>query len=117
MVKTKEFHLGDVLTLATGFNVSSSEKGVSELAGFLTGNYNWSNYRTVATANQCQQRLIRQFPQFNSPEMECALIDLSARLREANELKLAWVVAMRWLQEQIPKYGEYITVESMVEQK
>lgn len=117
MARTREFHLGDVLTLATGFNVSSSPEGVSELAGFLTGNHNWPNYRTVATAVQCRQLLIKQFPQFDSPEMECALADLSARLQEANELKSAWVIVIRWLQEQIVKYGEYVTVESMVEKK
>ena len=112
--KTKRFHLCDVLTLATHYNVSVSEKGLKELVSFLTGKKNWPNRRWPALAHQCRHCLIKQFPQFNSPEMECALEDFSARLSEINGFIQAWIVTGRWLNEQIAKYGEYVVVESMV---
>lgn len=114
MAQTREFHLGDVLTLITNHNVSLNKQGSWELISFLTGNKEWLKSRRSATANSCRQYLIKKFPQFDSPEMKRAMEDLLRQIQQADTLTQRWTVTCSWVVKQAAKYGEYITVESMV---
>jgi len=119
-MRTKEFHLGDVLSIIINRSVTvnrsvwTEENRVRTLVGFLTGKDDWYQHRPMATAHKCRLYLVEKFPQFSTPEMEGAVEDLDKEVEAANGGERAEVVVACWLEKQVAKYGEYVTVESIV---
>lgn len=119
-MQTREFHLGDVLsiiinrTVITDRAVSFETNRTRTLIGFLTGRDDWYKHRPMATANNCRLYLVKKFPQFATPEMDGAVEDLDKEIKAADGGIRADVVVACWLEKQIAKYGEYVVVESMV---
>lgn len=93
----KEFHLGDVLSVTTGFLVSPSQMdGVFNILNFMTNNDLYLNELPMV-AGRCGPNLLKQFPQLES-------IDIS----DINEENYA-----QWLAKQIAQYGEKLAVEKL----
>lgn len=92
---TKQFHLGDILSITTGRLVSPTLiEGVYGILNFMT-NDDLFTHQLPRAADECKPYLLRQFPQF-------ADIDASVINREN------W---RTWLAEQVKRYGELFDVQ------
>ena len=88
-MKTKRFHLGDVLSITTDRLVSPRRmQGVYDILNFMTGD-NLSTYQLPRASDACKPHLLAQFPQL-------AKVDASG----VNSKNYA-----KWLDEQIAEYG------------
>ena len=100
--ETKEFHLGDVLSVTTGWMLSPcGMDGLLDILNFTMGLKN--EYRIdgglpfslIYVADRCKAELFKQFPQ----------------LRKVNTSGLNKENYKTWLAKQIAKYGETLTVK------
>lgn len=84
-MKTKEFHLGDVLSVITNRNLSPRELyGLSDILEFMTG-YSLFDSRLVPVYGVCRLCLIQQFPELTTPEMDIAISELDEMVEKKNE--------------------------------
>lgn len=91
---TKQFHLGDVLSVTTGVLCSPERMGgVYAILNFMT-NDDLYTHQLPRAADECKPYLLKQFPQL-------AAVDAS----NVNE-KNVW----SWLGEQIARFGERFDV-------
>lgn len=96
-MKTKKFHLGDILSVTTGKLVSPRHMdGVYEILDFMTGQNNFTHMLPTA-ADRCTPYLFDQFPQ----------------LADIDVPKLTEETLLPWLTEQATKYGEYFEVKAI----
>jgi hypothetical protein len=94
-MKTKKFHLGDVLSITTGRLVSPRHMdGVYDILNFMTGD-NLFTHQLLRASDECKPHLLAQFPQL-------AAVDASG-VNGKNHVK--------WLTEQVAKYGEEFEVK------
>lgn len=96
-MSTKEFHLGDVLSITTGRLVSPRHMdGVYEILNFMTGE-DLFTHQLPRASDECKPFLIEQFPQLATPEMDFAVAELVEMLKtpsgkaESNKLILGWL--------------------------
>ena len=62
-MKTKKFHLGDVLSITTGRLVSPRHMdGVYDILNFMTGD-NLFTHQLPRASDECKPHLLAQFPQ------------------------------------------------------
>ena len=93
-MKTKKFHLGDVLSITTCRLVSPRYMGgVYNILNFMTGDKLFTNQLREAI-NKCKPRLLEQFP----------------KLAEVDASDVNGKNYVQWLTEQIAKYGEELEV-------
>src|SRR6185369_6115255 len=86
-MKTKKFHIGDVLSVVTTLNLSiCGVRGVSELLKFMARQdvFDVQSEGCMAT---CKPYLIQQFPYLDSPEMHFAIAELRLLLKTPNGRK------------------------------
>jgi len=96
-METREFHLGDILTITTGRLVSLRHmEGVYDILNFMTRD-NLFTHQLPRASEECKPYLLRQHPQLADIEVP--------ELNESN--------CQQWLAEQVAKYGEYLPVEQI----
>lgn len=93
--KTKKYHLGDILSITTGRLVSLRHiDGVYDILNFMT-NDNLFTHQLGRASQECKPELLKQHPKLKD-------IDTSKCNSETWE---------DWLQEQIEKFGEELSVK------
>lgn len=106
---TKDFHLGDVLTIITHRLVSPNGiGGVRKLLDFMIGDY----ISIVCAMERCKPYLLEQFPQFTSSVIDNMIDEInviSEMSGEGEEQKLV----NEWLARQVAKYGEKLSVKTI----
>jgi hypothetical protein len=96
-METKDFHLGDVLSITTGRLVSPRHiDGVYDILNFMTRD-NLFTHQLPRASDECKPHLLRKHPQLADIEVP--------ELNESNH--------KQWLAEQVAKYGEYLPVEQI----
>ena len=94
-MKTKQFHLGDVLSITTDCLVSPHHMdGVYDILNFMTGD-NLFTHQLPRASDECKPYLLAQFPQL-------AEVDASSVNGENH---------VQWLAKQVDKYGEMCEVK------
>lgn len=111
VVRVKEFHLGDVLSITTGRLVSPRHiEGVYNILNFMTGD-NLFTHQLPRASDECKPYLLKQFPQLAMPEMDLAVAELDEMLEIASGKSEKERVVTNWLTEQVAKYGETFVVK------
>lgn len=96
-MRTKSFHLGDVLSITTGRLVSTRHiDGVYEILDFMTGESLFT-HQLPRAADACKPYLLKQFPQLSGVD--------ASKVNPKN-----W---KNWLKKEVDKYGEYLPVEPL----
>ena len=94
-MKTKEFHLGDVLSITTSRLVSPRHMdGVYDILNFMTGD-DLFTHQLPRASDECKPHLLEQFPQL-------VAVDASG-VNGKNHVQ--------WLAKQVAKYGEEFEVK------
>lgn len=97
-MSTRQFHLGDVLTITTGALVSPQHMGgVYDVLNWMTGD-NLMTHQLPRAADECKPHLLAQHPDLAGVEVP----DFSAVDRDQVE-----DVVLTWLAEQVAIFGEY----------
>jgi len=95
--RPKKFHLGDVLSITTGKLVSPRLiDGIYDILNFMT-NDNLYTHQLPRVCKECAPEILRQHPKLKD-------VDASGCNSET------WKV---WMQEQIEKYGEELSIKPM----
>jgi hypothetical protein len=91
-MSTRVFHLGDVLSITTGFMVSPRRMDAYyDVLNFMTGD-DLMTHQLVRGLRECQPELLRQHP-------DLADVQVPDPFRDVEHV---WV----WLAEQVVRYGE-----------
>lgn len=109
-MKTKEFHLGDILSVLTGRLVSPKGlQGYYDVINFMVGSILFTTQ--IPRAHEvCKPYLLNQLPQLGSPEIDFAVGELILMLKtdagrvESKKLILGWLAKLS------AKYGEKFKV-------
>ena len=110
-MQTKQFHLGDVLSITTGRLVSPRHiDGVYDILNFMTGD-NLVTHQLPRASDECKPYLVEQFPQLATTEMDSAIADLSDALKSKSGKAQVEKVVADWLAKQVSKYGEMFAVK------
>ena len=105
-MSTREFHLGDILSITTGRLVSPRHMdGIYDILNFLTGD-NLFTHQLPRAAGECQGPLLAQHPALADVE------DLDKFGDEDGALEVKDAVD-RWLAAQIAIYGETLPVTAL----
>lgn len=109
---TKQFHLGDILSITTGRLVSPRHiDGVYDILGFMTGESLFTHALPRAS-DVCKPFLLSRYPQFSGESMAKELTRLSELLKGTNRDD-SMAVVNSWLKELGAVYGEMHDVESL----
>lgn len=102
--KTKDFHIGDILTVTTGRLVSPTHiDGVYDILNFMTQD-NLVTHQLPRASEQCKPWLLRWHPE---------LVDVdTSRLDNLPEAEAKRLVA-QWLEKQVGHFGEMLWVETI----
>ena len=96
-MKTKKFHLGDILSVTMGRLVSPRHMdGIYDILNFMTGD-NLFTHQLPTASRVCKPDLLRQHPQLKN-------VDASGVNKKNAE---------HWLAEQVGKYGKYLVVKPL----
>lgn len=112
-MQTKQFHLGDVLSIITSHLVSPRYiRGMYDILNFMTGEYLFR--RQIPRAiDECKPHLVEQFPQFTGAEIDSAVAELGNALKaKSGEAETKKIIA-DWLTKQVAKYGEMFAVKPL----
>ena len=110
-MQTKEFHLGDVLSITTGRLVSPRHiDGVYDILNFMTGD-NLFTHALPRASDECKPHLVAQFPQLTTSEMDSAIAELGKSLKTKSGKAEAEKIVADWLTKQVAKYGEMFAVK------
>mgnify|MGYP000160939386 CR=1 FL=1 len=106
----EKFHLGVVLTVITGLEVSYRRiHGVYDLLGFMTGED--VKFSQVPDAiKKCKPHLIKQLPQLASSDISLVAIEFGKELDAKDGPFEKRVFLKNWLAEQVVVYGETFEV-------
>lgn len=114
-MNTRTFSLEDILTITTsrilterGFNA------VTELCNFMTGN-SLMLHQLKRAIPICKESLIRQFPQFDTPEMNFEVGKLILMMESPEGKKNLKHLILGWLLPLHTKFGEYLSVAPLEE--
>lgn len=95
-MQTREFHLGDILSITTGVLVSPRKmKGVYDILQFMTGR-SLSTHQLPRSGDEMTPRLLAQHPQLAAVNADSVNVENHAA----------------WLAEQIALYGETMPVRA-----
>ena len=112
-MQTKQFHLGDVLSITTGRLVSPRHiDGVYDILNFMTGD-NLFTHTLPRASDECKPYLVAQFPQLVTPEMDSAIAELGKSLKTKSGKAEVEKIVADWLAKQVAKYGKMFTVKSI----
>jgi hypothetical protein len=93
---SKQFHLGDILSITTGILVSPRlMSGVYDILNYMTGD-DLFTHQLPRAAEECRPHLLRQFPQLMGVDKFSDKTEVAS-----------------WLIKQIEKYGEFLEVETL----
>ncbi|MDP1689462.1 MAG: hypothetical protein Q8L47_05055, partial [bacterium] len=110
-LKTKKFHLGDVLTITTGRLVSPRHiDGVYDILNFMTGD-NLFTHQLPRAMDECKPYLFAQFPQFAMPEIQDRITQLDKMLKTKDGKAEPKKLVADWLAKQVEKYGKIFDVK------
>jgi hypothetical protein len=95
-MKTKSFHIGDVLSLTTGRLIALKHMdALYDLLEFMTGER--PNTITIPRfSDECVPHLLAQFPELDSPQVQFAVAELCEMLKtptgrkDTHKLMLGW---------------------------
>jgi hypothetical protein len=91
MIKTKRFHIGDVLSITTGKLVSPDHMGgIYAILNWMTGESLYT-HQIPRACGPCSAELLRQFP-------ELGAVDVPSKMPPDT--------VAGWLAEQVVKFGE-----------
>ena len=109
---TKQFHLGDILSITTGRLVSPRHiDGVYDILGFMTGESLFTHALPRAS-DVCKPYLLRRYPQFSGEAMKEALARLSEAVKGTNRDD-SMTAVNSWLKELVAVHGEMHDVETL----
>ncbi len=122
-MQTKEFHLGDVLSITTDYFASPRYMdGIRDILNFMTGaelGDELFDYQLPRARKACRQHLLEQFPQFAELEMDPAIAEIRETIRVAGESNESWdetkTLVASWLAKQVARYGETFVVRPLPE--
>lgn len=98
---SREFHLGDVLSVTTGFLVAPrGMEAMYDLLSFMTGDSLFT-HQLPRACDECAPDLLRQHPKLAEVEVPAKFAD------EAH--------ALAWLAEQVAVFGERLDVAPLAE--
>lgn len=111
-MKTKKFHLGDILSVTTGRILPPRGlEGTADLLKFMTGE-SLVTHQLVRGIEECQPYLAKQFPKLTKTRMRNAIAKLDKMLEGARN-KERKRIGMNWLDEQVRKYGKTLAVKPL----
>jgi hypothetical protein len=114
-MKTKEFHLGDILSVMKDCFVSPRGlQGYYDLINFMVGSSLFNNQFSRAH-KICSPYLLKQFPQLNTPEIDFAIGELREMLKTPSGRDEPKKLVMGWLAKLSAKYGETFEVSPLPE--
>jgi hypothetical protein len=115
-METKMFHISDVLSITTGYLVSTRHMdGVYDILNFMT-NDNLFTHQLPRASDECKPYLREQFPQLDGPQMQFALGELLEMLKTPSGRKEADKLVLGWISKLVSgKYG--IKCKEMLEVK
>lgn len=114
VMQTRQFHLGDVLSITTGRLVSNRHiDGVYDILNFMTGD-NLFTYQLPGAGDECKPHLLDQHPGLNTPEMDEALTALDRNLDGVEDKEDCEQIVRDWLASQVEKYGEMLDVKPIL---
>lgn len=108
-LETKEFHLGDVLSVVTGYNISPRDlAGINDLVNFMLGEPMVGGKRFESSdmfrsevialmAEACKPHILEQFPQFKA-EFDIAALENNPE---------------SWLESQMGRYGKNFLIKTL----
>ncbi len=106
MDETKDFHLGDILSVTTGRLVSPEHiGGVYNILGWMTGE-DLMTHQLPRVSRECEEPLLAQHPQLAGVEVP----EFAEGTRDEMELAV-----MTWLATQTAIYGERLPVAKLHE--
>ncbi len=113
---TKEFHLGDVLSVIMGRFVSPrSVDGVNDILNFMTGEKLF-RHQISRACKECKPYLLEQFPEFDTPKMQFAVGELIEMLNTPSGKTHPDKLVIGWLSSLVSgKYG--VKCEEMLKVK
>lgn len=98
MTETREFHIGDVITVTTGLLVAPRHiDAIYDLCNFMTGE-SLMTHQLPRASRECEPTLREQHP------------DLCSEIAPPIS---SWEEAEAWLSTLYPKYGEMVTVRPL----
>jgi hypothetical protein len=104
MTETKDFHLGDILTITTGCLVSPDHiGGAYNILNWMTGD-NLFTHQLPRASRECEGPLLEQHPQLAAVQVPA----FEAGTRDEMELAV-----MTWLASQTAIYGERLPVAKL----
>ncbi len=96
-IESREFHLGDILSITTGHLVSPRHiDGVYDILNFMTRD-NLFTHQLPRACDECKPYLLRQYPQLEGIDASQVNVD-------------NW---QEWLAGQGKVYGEHLSVEQI----
>lgn len=111
-MNTKQFHIGDILSITTGRMLSLRRvDGVCSILKFITGDSLFC-IQFMQSIDHCRPILVEQFPQFAETEMGPALKELDDLLKPVVDRGTAEEITTYWLTRQAAKYGEVFVVNT-----
>jgi hypothetical protein len=96
-MRARRFPLGDILTVTTGVAFTQGMAGAHELMEFMVGGPVWT-HQLPRIADECKPELLRQHP------------DLAGVQPPDEFPEPVADNALRWLADQVARFGEYRTV-------
>ena len=116
MTDTKQFPLGDILSIVAGRIVVPQKqgdrevpRGITEFILFMKGE-NFSGH-SIACRDECRMSLRTLLPQLHTPTMGRAIATLGRKLSHITDYAAREEIKRVWLSRQISKYGEALLVE------
>src|SRR3990167_2376272 len=108
-MQTKQFHLGDVLSITTGRLVSPRHiDGVYDILNFMTGD-NLFTHTLPRASDECKPYLVAQFPQLVTPERDSAIAELGKSLKTKSGKAEVEKIVADWLANQGAQQGKRVT--------
>lgn len=98
MIEERSFHLGDILTVVTSKLLSpEGMDGLYAFLNYMADDLVFTN-QIPRVMDECRPHILQQYPQFEE-------LDGSSINRET---------CKDWLNEQITKFGEYLTIKPLI---
>ncbi len=112
-MQTKDFHLGDILSVTTDRLVSPRHiGGVYDILGWMTGESLFT-HQLPRVSDEAKPVILKMHPHLGGPEMDAAVADLSSRLSPERLAVEPKVIVAAWLAELVAKHGEMLPVPKM----
>lgn len=107
------FHLGDVLSIATGRVLSRSYvRGVYDVVSHMWRQPCNDGVAYLAMYPECKLWLLKQYPHFEDDEMRSRVEALVRQLEPAGEdISLTKSIVFGWVDEMVVHYGERLPVK------